>query len=110
MIKDYFPNLGLFFEDIKRDKDYKIKEIRNIPTQFVYKETIATDLYYIFEELKEGEKEIQLIGFMVDFDLAKKLVKELNIQSKSNRFDFDKVKLMDEDKIESILSGNKKES
>lgn len=108
-----FPDCSRLFDSFERDKEYVNSLERIHPFHnFFYEETkTVSELYYIFEELKieNNEKVIKLVGFIGEFDLAKKLVKELNNQSKSTRFDFDKVNLMNKDKMEQILSGIKKE-
>lgn len=108
-----FPDCSRIFDSFERDKKYVNSLERIHPFHnFFYEETkTVSELYYIFEELEieNNEKVIKLVGFIGEFDLAKKLVKELNNQSKSTRFDFDKVNLMNKDKMEQILSGIKKE-
>ena len=100
-----FPDMGIF-KDFKRERNFeKFKKEINPFSSYFYEETrTELELYYISEELEiKGEKIIRLIGFVNDFDLAKNLVKELNNQSSSFRFDFNKIKLMNKDSIDSIL-------
>ena len=105
-----FPDIGLF-DGFKKSKNYDKINKRNFNNDnYFYEETVTiSDIYYITEEIEseKGNKIYSLYGFVDNFDLAKKLVKVLNTQSNSNRFDFDRVSLMTDSKIKDILSGKK---
>lgn len=96
MLSEYFNNFN---------KKYKVDDY-NFNSGYFYTETVS-DIYYITEEIesKDNKKITHLYGFVADFNQAKKLVKTLNSQTGSNRFDFNKVKLMEDRQISNILSG-----
>ena len=78
---------------------------------YFYEETTRViDLFYIYEEIDfENKKAKRLIGFVDEFNVAKKLVKALNKKTNSNKYDFDKIELMDKDEISEIIINQFKE-
>lgn len=108
MLSTFFGLEGIF-DGFKESRDYNKINRRDFNNYFYEETETLSDVYYITEEieLKEGNKIYQLYGFVASFDLAKKLVKSLNKQFNSTRFDFNKVELMKDSKINDILSGKK---
>lgn len=101
-----FSDIGLFegFSDskvLKKNRDNDLFRSNN----FFYEETTKLiDLFYIYKEIDfENKKVKQLVGFVDEFNVAKKLVKALNKRYNSNNYDFDKVKLMDKSEINKLI-------
>ena len=94
-----FPAIG--FDEFRNN---------NFSNYYYEESTRVIDLFYIYEEIDfENKKAKRLIGFVDEFNVAKKLVKALNKKTNSNKYDFDKIELMDKDEISEIIINQFKE-